>query len=51
MIALAKRVRHFLFLSVRAGSYRLLRILNPEYQGARAAVEKVMAAFVAMYVK
>lgn len=40
MIALAKRVRRFLFLSVRAGSYRILRILNPDYQGAMAAATK-----------
>ena len=36
MITLARQIRRFLFLSVRAVSYRILRILNPEYQGAMA---------------
>lgn len=38
MIELAKKIRRFLFLRVRNISYRILRILNPEYQGAMADI-------------
>jgi hypothetical protein len=37
MIALIKKLRNFLFLRTRAVTYRLLRILNPEYQGTGGA--------------
>ena len=37
MITLVRKIRQSLFLRVRAVSYRILRILNPEYQGAMVA--------------
>lgn len=44
MNALAKKIRHFLFVNVRAVSYRILRILNPEYQGGMVAANIRLAA-------
>jgi hypothetical protein len=44
MIALARQIRRLLFLSVRAFSYRILRILNPEYQGVMVAANAHLAA-------
>lgn len=37
MVTLAKKIRRILFLSIRKLSYWILRILNPEYQGAMVA--------------
>jgi hypothetical protein len=41
MIALIKKLRNLLFLRTRAVTYRLLRILNPEYQGAGGVLAPV----------
>lgn len=44
MIAVIKKIRNFLFLRVRAVSYRVLRLLNPEYQGSGGASATAAAA-------
>jgi GSCFA family len=43
MIALAKKIRYILFVNLRAVSYRVLRLLNPEYQGAMVVAHAHLA--------
>jgi hypothetical protein len=44
LITVIKKIRNFLFLRVRAVSYRVLRLLNPEYQGSGGAAGAVAVA-------